>query len=195
VRGRKPDGAAPTRGKNSGNIPGIAETLTTFQIAACHCKYVAGLFLKNPGPAGRSRAIGCWQGRAKAPGRAAQKRPIFVPGGNLLSVRVLMPQPDYRRTKGGTTMRSSIFAIPALAILASASFLAGSTPARAADDPVCLEGSGGEGSQCDFETLAQCQATLSGMDGTCEANGTRAMMKTKMAMKDLKFKHTEKAKK
>ena len=124
-----------------------------------------------------------------------QKAIIFVPGRNQPLVCVLMPSRIDRQTKGGITMRSSIFAIPALAILASASFLAGSTPARAADDPVCLEGSAGEGTQCDFETLAQCQATLSGMDGTCEANGPRAMMKTKMAMKDLKFKHSEKAKK
>ena len=91
-------------------------------------------------------------------------------------------------------MRSSIFAIPAVAILTSAGFLMGSTTARAAEDPVCLEDSA-EGTQCNFETLAQCQATLSGMDGICEANPAGATMKTKTKMSSLKFKHTEKAKK
>jgi hypothetical protein len=58
-----------------------------------------------------------------------------------------------------------------------------------------LEDTTGGGVQCDFETLAQCQQTLSGMDGVCEVNGTRAMMRTKVGMRDIKFKHTEKAKK
>jgi hypothetical protein len=93
-------------------------------------------------------------------------------------------------------MRRFIVALPALAALAAAGSMFGATAARAAD-PVCLaEGTDG-GVRCDFETLAQCQATLSGMGGVCESlpTGTGAVMKTKMPANGLPFTHMFKAKK
>ena len=92
-------------------------------------------------------------------------------------------------------MSRLISVLSAFAVLTSASFMLGTTPARAADDPVCLEDTEAGGIQCDFETLAQCQATLSGMAGTCAANGQRATMRTKAGPKGLPFNHTFRIKK
>jgi hypothetical protein len=69
-------------------------------------------------------------------------------------------------------MRRSIIALGALVTMAGAVQLI--TPARAEIDyPVCRN-FGGEGGgysrRCDFTTLAQCQATASGIGGTCTMN-------------------------
>jgi hypothetical protein len=68
-------------------------------------------------------------------------------------------------------MRRSIIALAALVTMASAVQL--TTPARAEIDyPVCRNnfGKGGNYRRCDFTTLAQCQATASGIGGTCTMN-------------------------
>jgi Protein of unknown function (DUF3551) len=60
----------------------------------------------------------------------------------------------------------------AIAITASATF--GTTSARAdANAPFCATtyGMGGSaGTACNFYTLAQCQATISGVGGSCSSN-------------------------
>ena len=68
-------------------------------------------------------------------------------------------------------MRRSIIALGALITMASAIQLI--TPARAEIDyPVCRTVGGGEGytTRCDFTTLEQCQATSSGIGGSCIMN-------------------------
>lgn len=52
-------------------------------------------------------------------------------------------------------------------------FLAGQAPARAADYPYCMtyvEGWAGAVERCDFSTMAQCQASTGGLNGTCAPN-------------------------
>jgi len=60
----------------------------------------------------------------------------------------------------------------AIAVAATATL--GTTPARAdANAPFCATtyGLGGSaGTACDFYTLAQCQASVSGVGGSCSAN-------------------------
>jgi hypothetical protein len=55
-------------------------------------------------------------------------------------------------------------------LLASACMFSTATPARAEGYPVCLTGGGNDTVQCDFASLAQCQATASGGLGSCSAN-------------------------
>ena len=69
-------------------------------------------------------------------------------------------------------MRRSVIALGAL--ITAASIFYAAAPARAeVDYPVCRSG-GGEGGvstlRCDFATLAQCQATASGIGGSCGMN-------------------------
>jgi hypothetical protein len=52
-------------------------------------------------------------------------------------------------------------------LLASACMFSLTTPARAEGYPVCLTGGGTDTVQCDFTSLAQCQATASGGLGSC----------------------------
>ena len=86
--------------------------------------------------------------------------------------------------------------LAALAAMASVSFVLGPTPASAADPvyPVCWADSPGlAGIACEFDTMAQCQATVSGTAGYCENNpaGTTAYMRIKaMPEKGLPFNHT-----
>jgi len=59
----------------------------------------------------------------------------------------------------------------AIAVAATATL--GTTPARAANAPYCATtyGMGGSaGTACDFYTFAQCQATVSGVGGSCSTN-------------------------
>jgi len=53
-------------------------------------------------------------------------------------------------------------------------FLVGQVlPARAADYPYCMtyvEGWAGAIERCDFSTMAQCQASTGGLNGTCAPN-------------------------
>jgi hypothetical protein len=55
-------------------------------------------------------------------------------------------------------------------LLASACMFSATSPARAEGYPVCLTGGGNDMVQCDFASLAQCQATASGGLGSCSAN-------------------------
>jgi hypothetical protein len=68
-------------------------------------------------------------------------------------------------------MRRSIIALGALLTAASIQM---ATPARAETDyPFCKSGGGEEGMayiRCDYATYAQCQATTSGMGGSCVQN-------------------------
>jgi hypothetical protein len=66
-------------------------------------------------------------------------------------------------------MRQSIIALGAFITAAS---IFGAAPARA-DYPFCRSkgaGGAGYGTRCDFTTLEQCQATASGMGGSCIMN-------------------------
>ncbi len=68
-------------------------------------------------------------------------------------------------------MRRFIIALGALAAMAGAGQLV--TPASAEISyPYCRGVCGGEGSEkrCDFTTLQQCQATASGLGGSCYQN-------------------------
>ena len=67
-------------------------------------------------------------------------------------------------------MRRFIIALGALAAMAGAGQLA--TPASAEIDyPYCRDRGGGEyNMRCDFTTLEQCQATASGLGGSCSLN-------------------------
>jgi hypothetical protein len=68
-------------------------------------------------------------------------------------------------------MRRSIIALGAL--ITAVSIFHGAGPARAEIDyPVCRSGGGEGGSylRCDFTTLEQCQATASGIGGSCIVN-------------------------
>jgi hypothetical protein len=75
---------------------------------------------------------------------------------------------DVTRTVAETGMRTTL-----VAIVASAAWLA---PASAfaqarAEYPYCAYGGKtSEGVSCDFATLAQCQATTAGGNGSCMAN-------------------------
>ncbi len=63
--------------------------------------------------------------------------------------------------------------LTATAVVALAMSLTSIAPARAdADAPYCLEnfGSSGSGKRCDYFTLAQCQATARGLNGSCVTN-------------------------
>lgn len=61
-----------------------------------------------------------------------------------------------------------------LSLLVLAGFLVlGQGPARAIDYPYCMthtEGWSGAIERCDFSTLAQCQASASGLNGSCAEN-------------------------
>lgn len=51
--------------------------------------------------------------------------------------------------------------------------LLGQAPARAAEYPYCMtyvEGWAGTIERCDYSTLAQCQASSSGLNGSCAPN-------------------------
>ena len=68
-------------------------------------------------------------------------------------------------------MRRSIIALGAF--ITAASIFHGAAPASAEIDyPVCRTVGGGEGytTRCDFTTLEQCQATSSGIGGSCIMN-------------------------
>lgn len=61
------------------------------------------------------------------------------------------------------------FLLAVLALAASAALDIG--PAAARDYPYCLTGRDYAGfGDCQFDTLAQCQASASGRQGTCSAN-------------------------
>jgi Protein of unknown function (DUF3551) len=83
-----------------------------------------------------------------------------------------------------------------LAAITSLGFVFAPTTARAAD-PVCLADSGSGGVDCSFDTLAECQADLSGMAGECVTEPTTKVVHVKMKMpeKGLPFNHTFKVKK
>jgi hypothetical protein len=55
-------------------------------------------------------------------------------------------------------------------ILTSACMFNVATPAHAERYPVCLTGGGNDEVECDFTSLAQCQATASGGLGSCSTN-------------------------
>ena len=64
-------------------------------------------------------------------------------------------------------MKPALFVLLALA----ASTVFEIAPAHARDYPYCLTGRDFAGfGDCQFDTLAQCQASASGRQGTCEAN-------------------------
>jgi len=68
-------------------------------------------------------------------------------------------------------MIARIFTV--MAVVALAISLTSIAPSRAdADAPYCLENSGssGSGKRCDYFTLAQCQATARGLNGSCVPN-------------------------
>lgn len=52
-------------------------------------------------------------------------------------------------------------------------FLLGQAPAQATDYPYCMtyvQGWSGAIEQCDYSTMAQCQASAGGLNGTCAPN-------------------------
>jgi len=52
-------------------------------------------------------------------------------------------------------------------------FLLGQAPAQATDYPYCMtyvQGWSGAIEQCDYSTMAQCQASTGGLSGTCAPN-------------------------
>lgn len=52
-------------------------------------------------------------------------------------------------------------------------FFLGQTPAQATDYPYCMtyvQGWSGSIEQCDYSTMAQCQASTGGLNGTCAPN-------------------------
>jgi hypothetical protein len=95
-------------------------------------------------------------------------------------------------------MSRLIASVLGIASLATLGFMLGSTPARAAE-PVCITDSDAGGVDCAFDTMAECQAALSGMAGNCEAEAvgsattttpTRVHLRTKMPAKGLPFNHS-----
>ena len=59
--------------------------------------------------------------------------------------------------------------VPAIAVLG---MVTASAPANAGGYPYCIKGCdfGAGAGDCSFSSLAQCQATASGRDATCDAN-------------------------
>ena len=75
-------------------------------------------------------------------------------------------------------MRTSIMIALACSVFVAGSCL-GSEPAEAADSrSYCLEYDYG-GSDCSFTSLAQCNATASGLDAECFVRRTQAAMPTR----------------
>jgi hypothetical protein len=68
-------------------------------------------------------------------------------------------------------MRKLLFSAAAVAIVTSATAFAATTPASAANAPVCAMISGdAAATYCNFFTFQQCQAFVSGQGGTCTEN-------------------------
>ena len=59
-----------------------------------------------------------------------------------------------------------------LALIAASTMSAFAMPAAAREFPYCIKGCdfGAGAGDCSFSSLAQCQATASGRDATCDAN-------------------------
>ena len=62
------------------------------------------------------------------------------------------------------------FLIVLAPLLASACILAEAAPAHAETYPVCQAGGVADALLCDYATLAQCRATVSGSSGYCVTN-------------------------